>query len=62
MLLVVSEMDRKPIAIYVPKQLFEMVEETRKKLGMNRSRFFQYCIMKTLQELNVLTSNIHKGL
>ncbi|MGB9960242.1 MAG: hypothetical protein ACPLKQ_06970 [Candidatus Bathyarchaeales archaeon] len=53
-------MDGMEIAIYVPKQLFEMVEETRKKLGMNRSRFFQYCITKTLQELNVLTSNIHK--
>lgn len=49
----------KPTAIYLPNGLNQMVEATRVKLGMNRSRFIQYCIMKTLQELNVISTNIH---
>jgi len=48
------------IAVYIPPQLLRMVEETRQRLGMNRSRFVQYCLTKTLQELSVLTTNIHK--
>ncbi|MBS7612468.1 hypothetical protein KEJ27_09790 [Candidatus Bathyarchaeota archaeon] len=54
----------KPFAIYIPKGLLELTEDTRKKLGMSRSRFIQYCVTKTLQELNVLSSTVHeeKGL
>lgn len=48
------------IAIYFPLQLLELAEQTREKLGMNRSRFYQYCVMKTLQELNVLSETIQK--
>jgi metal-responsive CopG/Arc/MetJ family transcriptional regulator len=48
------------IAVYLPPQLLRMVEETRQRLGMNRSRFIQYCLTKTLQELSVLTTTIHK--
>ena len=47
-------------AVYIPKQLFELTEETRRKLGMNRSKFVQYCLMKTLQDLSVLTAQVHK--
>lgn len=53
-------MNGKPIAVYFPESLNEMVEATRKKLKMNRSRFIQYCVLKTLQELNVVSSNIHE--
>jgi hypothetical protein len=49
----------KPTAIYLPNGLNQMIEATRHKLGMNRSRFIQYCILKTLQELNVMSANVH---
>jgi metal-responsive CopG/Arc/MetJ family transcriptional regulator len=49
------------IAIYLPPGLLEMVESTRQQLKMNRSRFIQYCITKTLQELNVLSQTVHKS-
>jgi hypothetical protein len=49
----------KPTAIYLPNGLNQMIESTRAKLGMNRSRFIQYCILKTLQELNVMSANVH---
>jgi metal-responsive CopG/Arc/MetJ family transcriptional regulator len=49
------------VAIYIPPGLLEMVESTRKQLKMNRSRFIQYCITKTLQELNVLSQTVHKS-
>jgi len=48
------------VAIYIPPTTFQMIEQTRKKLGMNRSRFIQYCITKTLQELSVLSETVHK--
>jgi len=38
----------------------QMIEETRKKLGLNRSAFFKYAITKLLQELSVLSSTVHK--
>ena len=47
--------------IYIPSVLDEVTEETRKKLGMNRSRFIQYCIMRTLQELSVISAKVHEG-
>ena len=47
--------------IYLPSRLDELCEEARKKLGMSRSRFIQYCITKTLQELNVLSHTLHEG-
>ena len=47
------------IAIYIPAELLEIAEETRRKLGMNRSRFFQYCLTRVLQDLSVLTSKVH---
>ena len=45
--------------IYLPFILDEMTEKTRKKLGMNRSRFIQYCLLKTLQELSVVSEKAH---
>ncbi|MEM2146367.1 MAG: hypothetical protein QW279_13470 [Candidatus Jordarchaeaceae archaeon] len=44
----------KPTAIYMPKKLNDMIEITRKQLGMTRSRFVQYALTRLLQELNVL--------
>jgi hypothetical protein len=47
-------------AVYMPAGLFKLCEETRKKLGMSRSRFIQYCITRTLEQLSVLTAEVHK--
>jgi hypothetical protein len=47
-------------AIYMPPSLFKLCEETRKKLGMSRSRFIAYCITRTLEQLSVLTAEVHK--
>jgi len=48
------------IGIYMPPKLSELVEETRQRLGMSRSRFIQYCVTRTLEQLSVLTSEVHK--
>jgi len=47
--------------IYLPKGIDSMIEKTRYKLGMNRSRFIQYCILRTLQELNVVSEKAHES-
>ena len=46
-------------AVWVPKKLDEQIEETRKKLGYNRSRFYIYALTRLLQELSVLTTTVH---
>jgi hypothetical protein len=46
--------------VWVPKTLDVKIEETRKKLGWNRSRFYTYAVTRLLEELNVLTSTIHE--
>jgi hypothetical protein len=40
--------------------LDSVIEETRSKLGMNRSAFYKYAVLKLLQELSVLTEIAHK--
>jgi hypothetical protein len=47
--------------IYIPATLDKMIEETRKKLGMNRSRFIQYCILRNLQEMSVISAKAHES-
>jgi len=46
--------------LYVPVNLDEKIEKTRKRLGMSRSRFYLYAVTKLLQELSVLTESVHK--
>jgi hypothetical protein len=48
------------VGTYIPDGLFEMLEQTRKRLGMNRSRFIQYSLMRTLQELSIITTKAHQ--
>ena len=45
--------------LYIPKTIDEKVEETRRSLGMSRSRFYLYAVTKLLQELSVLSSTVH---
>jgi hypothetical protein len=44
--------------IWVPLEMDTLIENTRKKLGLNRSSFFKYAATKLLQELDVLTEEL----
>lgn len=45
--------------VWVPETLDLMIENTRGKLGMNRSSFYKYALIKLLQELSILTEKAH---
>jgi len=44
--------------VWMPTELDNIVEQTRKKLGLNRSAFYKYAITQLLQNLSVLSSNV----
>jgi len=46
--------------VYIPPPLFNLAESARAKLGMSRSRFYQYAITRLLQELSLLTTKVHE--
>jgi len=43
-------------SVWLPNTLFEITEETRKKIGMNRSAFYRYAITRLLQEMSILST------
>lgn len=45
--------------VWVPNDLDRMIEETRKKIGLNRSAFFKYAVNRLLEELSVLSTTVH---
>jgi len=47
-------------AVVLSEDLDTLVEETRRKLGFNRSAFFKYAVVRLLQELSVLTERVHE--
>jgi len=50
----------KPVGVvrtfWVPAEMDAIIEETRRSLGMSKSSFYRYAIMRFLQEINVLSS------
>jgi len=44
--------------VYLPEELFRLVETIRNKLGMNRSAFYRHCIMTYLESKNLLSINM----
>jgi len=46
--------------VYLSDDLFELGEEVRKKLGLSRSGFYRYCILKTLDSLNILSTRANQ--
>jgi ACT domain-containing protein len=46
--------------VWMPTELDQIAESTRKKLGLNRSAFYKYAITRMLQELSVLSKTVHK--
>jgi len=54
-----QKQNRTATAVYIPATLLGLLEEARVKLGMNRSKFIQYCILRTLQDLSMLSKAVH---
>jgi hypothetical protein len=50
----------KLFGVYLPLGIYELVEKTRQNLGMNRCRFIQYCLVRTLEDLNMLSEKAHE--
>jgi len=55
-----SKGECKATAFYLPEGLYQLSEVARQKLGLNRSKFIQYCIMRTLQDLSLLSEKVHE--
>jgi len=47
--------------MWVSTDLDEIVEEVRKKLGLSKSGFYRYAIIRLLEELNVLSTKASKA-
>jgi len=45
---------------WMPNELDTTVEETRRKIGMKRSRFYRYAVIQFLQSLSVLSTKAHE--
>jgi hypothetical protein len=43
-------------SVWLQNGLYDMIEETRKKLGMTKSGFYRYAITRLLQEMSVLST------
>ena len=50
----------KATAFYLPEGLYRLTETARQRLGLNRSKFIQFCIMRTLQDLSLLSEKVHE--
>ena len=46
--------------MWISADLDAIVEEARKKLGLSKSGFYRYAILRLLQELNVLTTRVEE--
>ncbi|MGO9645894.1 MAG: hypothetical protein ACLPY5_14255 [Candidatus Bathyarchaeia archaeon] len=44
--------------VYLPEELFQLVEGVRTKLGMNRSAFYRHCIMTYLESKSLVSTHL----
>jgi len=51
-----------PVTVHIRIDQFQMVEEVRKKLGFSRSGFLRYCILRTLEDLDILSNKVKEDL
>lgn len=49
-------------AFWLSKGLDILVERTRKSMGLSRSAFYRYTLVKVLQELSVLSMSAHAAI
>jgi len=48
--------------VYLSEDLFLLVEGIRKNLGMSRSGFYRYCILRTLDSMDVLSTRAKQAM
>jgi hypothetical protein len=48
--------------VWLSNDLFELTEIVRAKLGLSRSGFYRYCILKTLDSMNVLSTRAKQSI
>lgn len=44
--------------VYLPDEIFKLVEKVREKFGMSRSGFYRHCIMTYLESKNLLSTHL----
>ncbi|OGD52607.1 hypothetical protein A3K80_03880 [Candidatus Bathyarchaeota archaeon RBG_13_38_9] len=42
--------------VYLPDEIFKLVEKVREKFGMSRSGFYRHCIMTYLESKSLLST------
>ena len=47
-------------SLWLNSQLDELIEETRKKIGMSRSAFLKNATMRYLESISVITTKAHQ--
>ena len=48
--------------VYLSENLFLLAERIRQDLGMSRSGFYRYCVLKTLDSMNVLSTRAKQSI
>jgi hypothetical protein len=48
--------------VWLSNDLFELTEIVRGKLGLSRSGFYRYCILKTLDSMSVLSTKAKQSM
>jgi hypothetical protein len=44
--------------VYLPEELFLLVEGVRSRLGMNRSAFYRHCIITYLESKSLISTHL----
>ena len=47
--------------VYLPDEIFKLVEKVREKFGMSRSGFYRHCIMTYLESKSLLPNFARKN-
>lgn len=49
-------------SVWPPNTLHDIAEETRKRLGINRSSFYRYAFIRLQEDMNVFSQKASGGL
>lgn len=49
------------ITVWIPTDLAEIIEDTRRKLGLSKSGFYRYAMLHLLESMNVLSKKVNAG-
>lgn len=47
---------------WVPADLDILIEDVRRKLGMTKSTFYRYAVLRLLEEMSVLSTKAKEGM